>query len=228
MFLQIVLFYFVKQSTFKMEKKEQYVNEIKAIRQMMEQSSRFLSLSGLSGILIGIYALIGAYLANSIIESNTADIGSDFAGRELVSQLLFLAIIILALSVVSVIILTYRKTKRDGYKIWGKGTQLLILNLSVPLVSGGILTAIFLAQGFYGTIAPALLVFYGLALINAAKFTRQEIYYMGMCQIVTGIIAALLPDYALLFWAFGFGVIHILYGSIMHFRYDHHSKTQKP
>lgn len=210
-----------------MEQKEQYVNEIKAIRQMMEQSSRFLSLSGLSGILIGVYALVGAYLANNIIENKGSGLESILAGSKMVSQLLMLAIIVLALSVISVIILTYRKTKRDGYKIWSKGTRLLIFNLAVPLVSGGILTGIFLAQGFYETIVPALLVFYGLALVNAAKFTRQEIYYMGLCQIITGIIAALLPAYALILWAFGFGIIHILYGTIMHFRYDHHSKTER-
>ena len=138
-----------------------------------------------------------------------------------------MAIIVLVISILTVIILTYRKTIRDGYKIWNKGTRLLILNLAVPLASGGILTSIFVAQGFYGTIAPAMLVFYGLALVNAAKSTRQEIYYMGLCQIITGIFAALLPVYALLLWAFGFGVVHIFYGAIMHFRYDYHSKTKK-
>ena len=194
---------------------------------MMEQSSRFLSLSGLSGILVGVYAIIGAYIAHIIINGKESILDTASLHSGIVSQLVFLATIVLLLSIVTVIVLTYRKTLRDGYKIWNKGTRLLILNLAVPLVSGGILTSIFVAQGLYGTIAPALLVFYGLALINAAKFTRQEIYYMGLCQIVTGIIAALLPDYALLLWAVGFGVIHIIYGTIMHFRYDHHSKTKK-
>jgi hypothetical protein len=204
-----------------MEQKEQYVNEIKAIRQMMEQSSRFLSLSGLSGIMIGVYAIIGAFAANYLIHD------SGLQNGDLASPLIILSIIVLMFSLVTVMVLTYRKTIRDGHKIWNKGTRLLILNLAVPLVSGGILTAIFVARGFYGTIAPALLVFYGLALVNAAKFTRQEIYYMGLCQIVIGIIAALLPGYSLILWAFGFGLIHILYGAIMHFRYDHNSKTKK-
>ena len=194
---------------------------------MMEQSSRFLSLSGLSGILIGVYALIGAFVANYVINDKESILDTASLNSGIVSQLIVLAIIVLLVSIVTVIILTYRKTLRDGYKIWNKGTRLLVLNLAVPLVSGGILTSIFVAQGLYGTIAPALLVFYGLALVNAAKFTRQEIYYMGLCQIVTGIIAALLPGYALLLWAFGFGVIHIFYGTIMHFKYDHHAKTKK-
>jgi hypothetical protein len=204
-----------------MEQKEQYVNEIKAIRQMMEQSSRFLSLSGLSGILIGVYAIMGAILANFMLHD------TGLTNSDLVSRLFILSIIVLTASLLTVLVLTYRKTLRDGHKIWNKGTRLLLLNLAVPLVSGGILTGIFISRGFYGTVAPALLVFYGLALVNAAKFTRQEIYYMGICQIAIGIFAALLPGYALLFWSFGFGVIHILYGAIMHFRYDQNSKTKK-
>lgn len=210
-----------------MEQKEQYVNEIKAIRQMMEQSSRFLSLSGLSGILIGIYAIAGALVANYMIKVKEFDYETLAFDSSPVLQLIILATIVLLVSIVTVIILTYRKTIRDGYKIWNKGTRLLILNLAVPLLSGGILTGIFIARGFYGTVVPALLVFYGLALINAAKFTRQEIYYMGICQIAIGIIAALLPEHALYLWAFGFGVVHIVYGSVMHFRYDKKPKTPK-
>ncbi len=210
-----------------MENKEQYANEIKAIRLMMEQSSRFLSLSGLSGILVGVYAIIGAYIAQFLVLDKISVYDPSSFNNEFVLQLVILAIFVLLLSIITVITLTYRKTIRDGYKIWNKGTRLLILNLAVPLVSGGILISIFIVQEIYGTVAPLLLVFYGLALVNAAKFTRQEIYYMGLCQIVTGIIAALFPGYALLWWAVGFGVIHIIYGTVMHFRYDHHSKTKK-
>ncbi len=210
-----------------MKNKEQYADEIKAIRQMMEHSSRFLSLSGLSGILIGIYALAGAFLANSIMQGNDASITPLPASSGIVSKLVILAVIVLFASIITVIALTYRKTLRDGDKIWNKGTRLLILNLAVPLVSGGILTAVFVMQQYYGTVVPALLVFYGLALVNAAKYTRQEIYYMGISQIATGILAALLPEYALHLWAFGFGAIHIFYGAIMHFRYDRKPKNQE-
>ncbi len=186
----------------------------------MEQSSRFLSLSGLSGILIGIYALAGAYFANDLLKSEAYR-------NKTVLLLLILAIVILVMSFITIIILTYRKTKREGDKIWSKGTRLLLVNLAVPLVSGGILTFIFFSRGYYEIIAALLLVFYGLALVNASKFTRQEIYYMGLCQIVIGIFASLFPVYSLLFWALGFGVIHILYGTIMHFRYEQPSKTRK-
>ena len=196
-----------------MEQKEQYVNEIKAIRQMMEQSSRFLSLSGLSGILIGLYALVGAYYAYRLTEGLVVS-------ELVVKKLVYSAIIVLLISIFTVIVLTYRKTKADGHKIWNKGTKLLIQNLLVPLITGGILSAIFILKGYYGALASLLLIFYGMALVNSAKYTRQEIYYMGLLQIALGILAALLPAYSIILWALGFGVVHIFYGAIMHFRYD--------
>ena len=220
--IQFVLSYFAIQSTFNMKQKEQYIDEIKAIRQMMEQSSRFLSLSGLSGVLIGIYALIGAYWVNHLIENNSV------IQDNLVRQILILSIIVLVVSLITVIVLTYRKTISDGHKIWNKGTRLLVLNLAVPLLTGGVFNGILISRGLYEMVAATLLIFYGLALVNAAKYTRQEIYYMGLFQVVIGIIAALLPGYALLLWALGFGVIHVLYGTIMHYRYDRYYKTEKP
>ena len=137
-----------------------------------------------------------------------------------VKKLVYSAIIVLLISIFTVIFLTYRKTKADGHKIWNKGTKLLIQNLLVPLITGGILSAIFILKGYYGALASLLLIFYGMALVNSAKYTRKEIYYMGLLQMALGILAALLPAYSIIFWALGFGVVHIFYGAIMHFRYD--------
>jgi hypothetical protein len=134
---------------------------------------------------------------------------------------------ILVLSILTIVILTWLKTKRAGYKIWSKGIRLLLINLAVPLLTGGILIAIFISRDYYEIIASSMLVFYGLALVNAAKFTRQEIFYMGLLEIGFGIIAAFFPQYSVFLWAFGFGIIHIFYGTIMYFKYDRHSKKQK-
>jgi ATP/ADP translocase len=186
---------------------------------MMEQSSRFLSLSGLSGILIGIYALAAAYYVHHLLKSSVLSDG-------FIMPAVIVAIVVLVVSVTTVLILTYRKTKNRGEKVWNKGTRLLVLNLMVPLVTGGLLTLIFIAKGYYGFVASLLLIFYGIALVNAAKYTRQELYYMGLFQIVLGIIAAISPAFSVLLWALGFGVVHIFYGAIMHFRYDHKSKNE--
>lgn len=219
MFDFITLFlYFAIQSTFKMKTTENYLAEIKEIRKMMEESSRFLSLSGLSGVLVGIYALLGAVMAESIIYTNK--LFGWLLNDNILIDLLILAAIILGLSLLTVILLTYRKAQKSGKKIWNPGSRLMLINLAIPLISGGILIVIFLFKGVYEIAAPGCLIFYGLALVNAAKFTRQEIFQMGLFQVSLGILAALLPSLGLLFWALGFGVIHIIYGALMYFRYE--------
>lgn len=208
-----------------MKNTEVYLSELKEIRQMMEQSSRFLSLSGLSGILIGLYALVGAYIAHQVIHFQPAKAYLEIHFSDLMLKLTVLGTVILILSLITVLWLTYRRAKNSGKKIWNPGSRLMCINLAIPLVSGGIFILISLSRGIYHDVAPLCLIFYGLALVNAAKFTRQEIFYMGLLQIALGICAALFPEFGLLFWAIGFGIIHIIYGSVMYFRYEKNPKV---
>lgn len=206
-----------------MKTTENYLAEIKEIRKMMEESSRFLSLSGLSGILVGIYALLGAFVAESLVFSNK--LFGWLLGGNIVFDLMIIAAIILVLSLLTVILLTYRRAKKAGTKIWNPGSRLMLLNLAIPLITGGVFILTFVFNEIYEIAAPSCLIFYGLALINAAKFTRQEIFYMGLIQVSLGIMAGLFPSIGLLFWALGFGVIHIIYGTVMYFRYEYKSNN---
>ena len=208
-----------------MKNNELYLAEIKEIRKMMEQSSRFLSLSGLSGILIGLYALAGTFIAYRMIYFPPSSLFRKVFPGEIADSLVLLGSVILILSLSTVLWLTFRKARKQGNKIWNPGSRLMCLNLAVPLVSGGILILVFVVRGVFSVIAPSCLVFYGLALVNAAKFTHQEIFYMGIFQIILGIFAAIFPGMGLLFWATGFGVIHIIYGAVMYFRYEHNPRT---
>lgn len=205
-----------------MKTTENYLAEIKEIRKMMEESSRFLSLSGLSGVLVGFYAILGALMAERLIYSN--QLFGWFPAGNIVFILLVIAAVILLLSLLTVFLLTYRRAKKAGTKIWNPGSRLMLLNLAIPLITGGAFILIFLFQGIYEIAAPGCLIFYGLALVNAAKFTRQEIFYMGLIQVSLGLLAALIPPYGLLLWALGFGLIHIIYGAMMYFRYEHKTK----
>ena len=202
-----------------MKNSENYIEEIREIRKMMEESSRFLSLSGLSGILVGIYALAGSVVAYLIIYSEKT-IG-DFLYDTITPQISVLALVVLVLSLITIIWLTSSKAKKAGKKFWNPGSRLMLVNLALPVASGGILTIIFASRGVYDFVAPTTLVFYGLALATAAKFTRQEIFWLGIFEILLGIVAALVPTLGLLCWALGFGVLHIIYGILMYYRYEH-------
>lgn len=204
-----------------MRKEEQnYIRDIAEIRSLMERSSKFASLSGLSGILAGIYALAGAFIVYSVYSFNPDSVYyANYTGESIIN-VLGIALIILVLAVGSAVLLSYKKGNKRGEKIWNATSRRLIENMGVPLSAGGILILILLTKGLIGLVIPATLLFYGLAIYNASKFTFDEMKFMGLLQIGLGLISAYFIEFSLLIWAFGFGVVHIAYGAYMHFKYE--------
>jgi len=92
--------------------------------------------------------------------------------------------------------------------------------LIIPLAAGGLFAAGLLYHNEWKFVAPACLVFYGLALVNASKYTLSDIRYVGIMEILLGLINMYVVDYGLYFWAAGFGVLHIVYGLIMWWKYE--------
>ncbi|MCH5600660.1 hypothetical protein [Niabella ginsengisoli] len=202
---------------------ENVKDDLQHIRKMMEQSSRFISLSGLSGVIAGIIALLGAGAAYFIYDadgSNYFDGRPEIYNPEMILKLFVLAIIVLVAAVGAGIFFTVRKSRRKGLKIWTSTTRHLLMALGVPLIAGGLFCVASLYQYYFIIIAPATLVFYGLALVNAAKYTYSDIQNLGYCEILLGIIVLFLPGYGLLFWAVGFGLLHIIYGLVMYRKYE--------
>jgi hypothetical protein len=233
-----ILFNFEIQSTFMNEK--QPLETLQDIHHMMERSSRFISLSGLGGIGTGICGLAGSYLAYREIQSyhlkfnagvgafgNDKDIfwGSLY-GIALVNELLKIAAGVLLAAIVVAFIFTYIKARKMQLPVWDHVARRLVINLSVPLIAGGIFIVRLLQAGNNEFAVPASLVFYGLALMNAAKYTVGEIWYLGFIEIIIGIVCLFYPAFDLYGWAFGFGVLHIVYGSIMWVKYDRHQQSQ--
>jgi len=191
-------------------------DDLKTIRKIMEESSRFLSLSGLSGIFAGSYAIAGALVAWLFILPDHPAMDNSV----LRFQLIIVALSVLILSIATSLYLSGRKAKKAGKSIWSPVSRRLLLNLLIPLVSGGCFTIILLFRNDIQLIVPGLLIFYGLALVNAGKFTYGEVFYLGILEILTGLFAALFSDQGIWFWVFGFGILHIVYGFIVYRKYE--------
>ena len=192
------------------------IEDIKAIRKIMEESSRFLSLSGLSGIFAGVTAIVGAVVAYFFILGN-GNLKETLSVRW---QLTADALIVLVLSVLFSFYFSMKKAKRDGKNFLTPISKRLLINLLIPLASGGIFVIVLLLQNYIQLIIPCFLIFYGLALVNAGKFTFGEIYYLGILEIITGLVSAFVPGLGLLFWIFGFGILHIIYGLSLYRKYE--------
>ena len=207
-----------------MKRKRDYTRDLAEIRAMMQRSSKFLSLSGWAGIMAGIYALAGAWIAYNylnFIPAEIAPLQPDDGGLSFPQpEIVFLAIGILGLAIGTALFLSYRKAQKRGEKVWNPTSRRLLANMAVPLVAGGSFMLILWAQGFIGWMIPLSLLFYGLAIYHASQFTYDEMKYMGLIQIALGLASACFIAYSLWFWALGFGIVHIVYGMIMHLKYE--------
>lgn len=207
-----------------MKENRDYIQDINEIRSMMERSTKFMSLSGLAGVMAGIYALVGAYVVVAIYGFNPDDIiyrpvsaGGVFPYLQ---EIVMVALSVLLLAVATAVFFSYQKAQKREEKIWNSTSRRLLANMAVPLVAGGIFIIILILNGLLGLIAPATLLFYGLALFNAGQLTFQDIKYLGLIQIALGLIGAYYVSFGLACWALGFGVTHIIYGIYMYLKYE--------
>jgi hypothetical protein len=198
-------------------------DDLSAIRQIMERSVKFLSLTGLSGVLAGLYALAGTAVAYFLLYHPGTPAGDGAIPSDPVTIRNYLvtnALVVLILALITAYLMSLRKARKMNVRLWSPSSKNLLFNMGIPLVTGGLLILIFLLNNEFLLIAPSCLIFYGLALVNASAFTVREIRFLGFLQILLGLTCALYPAYGLWLWAAGFGLLHIIYGLVMHYRYD--------
>lgn len=202
------------------------INTIQDIKSIMERSSKFLSLSGLSGVFAGISALIGGGIAIKIIQSDTTPYVENRLQRtsNWLSQtdvkLLSVAILTLIVALIGAFYFTYKKSRKQQYKIWNSTSKRMLIALFTPLIAGGFVCLYLWTKGYYELLAPMSLIFYGVSLLNASKYTLPEIKWLGNIQIIIGLINLLFVGYGIYFWMIGFGLFHIIYGIAMWNKYD--------
>jgi hypothetical protein len=189
---------------------------------MMERSSRFISLSGLSGVSAGVIALIGSLYVYFVLQDagvNYFDYSRKVYDFTLIKKLIIIALVIMVFAVLSAYFFTAQKSKKNKLPFWHPTTKRLLFNFALPLGVGGLFCFGLIYHELYALLSSATLIFYGLALVNAEKYTFSDIKYLGYCEIILGFISMFFLGHGLIVWAIGFGVLHIVYGFIMHFKY---------
>lgn len=204
------------------------LKDLTEIRSMMENSSKFMSLSGLSGIAAGIVALLGAWAASIFLEGqgvldNFIILVNDtyyIPEASLVWKTMGLGMAILLTAVLFATLFSVRMARKKKLPLWNRTAERLLINMMIPLGVGAVFCFQLARFGFIGMVAPATLIFYGLALLNAGKYTLREIRYLGLSEIALGLIAGFMVGYGLIFWVVGFGGLHIIYGVVMYLKYE--------
>jgi hypothetical protein len=207
---------------FYMSNSAQPLETLHEIKRMMERSSRFISLSGWSGIAAGVCALTGAGFAHLRIVRYYRSEYLPYSGAidKLKYDLILIAVFTFVAAFLLASFFTLLKSKKEGVAIWGAAARRLMWNTFLPLAAGGFLIWHLIEISGYGLVAPASLIFYGLALVNGSKYTMGEVRWLGYGEIILGIVNLWYPGKGIIFWSLGFGVLHIVYGFAMWWKYD--------
>lgn len=208
-------------------KDREQLQHLSEIRSLMDRSSRFISLSGLSGVFAGLYAITGALVAyyrfgfrSDLGLYNPRTSAGKFGPDLFINFLLLDACLVLLFSLVTAYYFTNKRARKKGQRIFDSVGWRLTINLLTPLAFGGIFCLLLIHHKLFFLVAPCTLLFYGLALINGSKYTLDEIRYLGYCEAILGLVAVAFPGYGIVFWMIGFGFLHIFYGLLMWNKYE--------
>lgn len=216
-----------------MNEAKKQLEHLAEMRALMDRNSRFLSLSGLSGVWAGVCALAGSvavyswlgirpftgnekhYFVQALQTSNWG------VGYKTAFVLIAGGVLLAALA--GGIYFTHRKARQRGQRMWDHTSRRLIAALVIPLVAGGIFCIGLLYSDLpelVALVAPTTLVFYGLALVNGSKFTLRDVEYLGLSEIALGLLGIFFLGRGLELWTIGFGLLHIFYGAWMYYKFD--------
>ena len=207
-----------------MDPNQEHLKNLSEIRSLMERSSSFMSLSGLSGVISGILGIAAFIYANTKLHPFylmlDGFIFTDEKKKDTIDLFLLIAAVLLILVFAEVIYLTARKAKKKGLPVWDNSAKRMLINLFIPLVTGGIFCLILVYHEAFKLIPSSMLLFYGLALLNTGKYTLPDIRYLGISELFIGLLAAFWLDLGLWFWGAGFGLMNIFYGIVMYLKYE--------
>ena len=205
--------------------------DISLIKNLMEKSSKFSNLSGYAIATTGLLALLGAvfvyfdlgisisekYISYAELINQTGNANSIYTKIKL---LVIIASLILLTSLLILYVTAKLKSERHDINLFNSSFSRALKSLFIPVLSGGIFCGFLILHKMYGLVAPATLIFYGLGLISASKYSYNELELLGYLELLLGTIASYYMGSGLLFWMIGFGIGHIILGVFIHYKYD--------
>ncbi|MGV0831414.1 hypothetical protein ACTS9D_04165 [Empedobacter brevis] len=202
------------------------VESLNEIKSMMQRSSKFTSISGWSGIWVGVVGMLSAIIAYFLILKDALQFNyrgdlTSVVRNNLELKLLILGAITLIVACVGGFFFMTRKSAKDGVRFINLVTKRILRKFLFVLIVGGIMSLIFIKNFSFAYVAPTTLLFYGLALYTVERDTIVEIKYLALCEIILGLLAFYFIYNGLLFWCIGFGALHVIFGIWMVRKYDY-------
>src|SRR5687768_10060277 len=104
-----------------MKEIHEYEKDIASIRTIMERSVKFISLSGLSGVLAGVYALLGALAAYYTVHYPISPLNLriySIRESDTLIKLIGIATLVLVASISTGLWFSQQKAKKHGLQLW--------------------------------------------------------------------------------------------------------------
>lgn len=206
-----------------MKSPQDAVDHLDHIRSIMERSTTFMSLTGLSGVMAGIFGLLTtaviAYGLGTAFFDDTAKMHLA-NNAELRYMIVGVAAAALFVTLATAVTLTVRKARSKGLSVWDKVTQRFAVHLFLPLSAGGLFTIALALDGQLDFVCPAMLLFFGLSLLNASRFVQCDMFWLGTAEVALGLVASFVPTLGLILWGAGFGLATLIYGTLMYYKYE--------
>ena len=184
---------------------ERALDDLRFIRQTMEQAAAFTAFSGRSLVVIGITAILAAVIAPA-----------DPATRAWLQIWIGEAILALAIGVTA----TLRKTVAAGEPLWSGPALKFAFSVAPSLVVGTLVT-VALAGTALATLLPGLwLLLYGAGLVSGGLFSLRVVPAVGVGFMAVGALALFAPaGWGNLLMAAGFGGLHVAFGVVVARKY---------
>jgi hypothetical protein len=177
------------------------LEQIRYIRQTMESAGSFTAVPGVGQIVIGLTAVVAAYLA-----------AKETMPERWVAIWLAESVIALAIAGYAVA----RKARLANQSLLSGPARKFGLSFAPPLLVGALLTVFLYRAGMLAAIPAMWLLLYGTAVVTGGAFSVGIVPVMGLCFMGLGTLAVFTPSaWANVYMVLGFGGLHIVFGGII-------------
>lgn len=181
------------------------IDNLRFIRETMERSTHFTAVPGYGGILMGVTAIVAAYIAHQQIYLR------DWLIVWLTEAGLAAAIGVLAM---------WQKSKIANTPLLSVPAKKFAFGFAPPLVCGVAITLGLWRFEHYEVMVPVWMLLYGAAVVTGGAFSVRVVPVMGWIFIALGSVAFALPaSYGNILMGASFGLLHIVFGAIIGRRY---------